>query len=99
MGVEERQCEYCKCVSSEYYIKHCDECDKYVCINKEYPCDNMNVPKMIYDESRVCGYCQLKKKLSEEDRNNFEDKENDLEKKIMLLNEDLFKVYTQLGNL
>ena len=35
MGVEERQCEYCKCVASEYSIEYCDECDKYVCLNKK----------------------------------------------------------------
>ena len=99
MGVEERQCEYCKCVASEYSIEYCDECDKYVCLNKKYPCDNMNVPEMLFDEISICGYCQLKKKLSDEDRKNFEDNEKDLEEKIKLLNEDLFKLYKQLGNL
>ena len=48
MGVDERQCEYCKCVASEYLINYCDECNKYVCLNKKYPCDYMNVPEMIF---------------------------------------------------
>ena len=54
---------------------------------------------MLFDEISICGYCQLKKKLSDEDRKNFEDNEKDLEEKIKLLNEDLFKLYKQLGNL
>ena len=66
---------------------------------KKYHCDHMNVPEMLFDEISTCGYCQLKKKLSDEDRKNFEDNEKDLEEKIKLLNEDLFKLYKQLGNL
>ena len=99
MGVDERQCEYCKCVASEYLINYCDECNKYVCLNKKYPCDYMNVPEMIFEEISICGYCQLKKKLTKEDNKNFKEKEKDLEKKIQQLNEDLFKLYKQLGNI
>ena len=53
MGIEERQCEYCKCVPSEYMIAYCNECDKYVCRNNKYPCGFMNVPEMIYDEFKI----------------------------------------------
>ena len=96
MGIEERQCEYCKCVASEYMIAYCNECDKYVCRNNKYPCDYMNVPEMIYDEINICGYCQIKKKMTEEHRNIFEDKENELEYKIRTLNNDLLQLYKQL---
>ena len=80
-------------------IAYCNDCDKYVCRNNKYPCDYMNVPEMIYDEFNICGYCQIKKKMTEEHRTIFEDKENELEYKIRTLNNDLLQLHKQLENI
>ena len=102
MGVDELQCYYCKCVASEYSIVNCDTCDKNVCINDKYPCNNIKVPKMIFDDDNIeivgnmCGYCQQKRKLPEEDREEYEQKEKKLVYEIRQLQKKLFSHYKQL---
>ena len=78
MGIEERQCEYYKCVASEYMIAYCNKCDKYFRRNSKYFCVYLNAPEMIYYEINICGYCQIKTKMTEEEIHVFE-KEKDLE--------------------
>ena len=50
MGCEEREYDYCKCVSTSYSIIECDVCDKYVCHEK---CDFIKIPEFIFMVKKV----------------------------------------------
>ena len=97
MGCEERECDYCKCVSTSYSIIECDVCDKYVCHEK---CDFIKIPEFIFDgEISTCGYCQQKKKMIKSERKDFQQIETDIRKIIDILNKELLLHYKKLENL
>ena len=99
MGCDERPCEYCKCIATEYSIIECEICNKCVCINNERcTCDyfKSTIPKFDFTDVATCGFCQLKSKLSIETRLNFEDTEKNLLKKINKLNKELIEHYKKL---
>ena len=98
MGCDERQCEYCKCIATEYSIIECEICNKCVCINNERcTCDYFkSIPKFDFNDVATCGFCQLKTKMVKQDLENFENTEKDLNQKINTLNEMLIEHYKKL---
>ena len=95
MGIEERQCEYYKCVASEYMIAYCNKCDKYFRRNSKYFCVYLNAPEMIYYEINICGYCQIKTKMTEEEIHVFE-KEKRPGNAIRVQHKEHLQLYKQL---
>ncbi len=101
MGCEERQCDYCGNVGTNYWINSCDVCDRYVCDNEESPdCNFMKVPESKeIDDVWTCGYCQLKKKLNGNKLEEFKQKEKLLRKQIQELEKNLKNHYKQLESI
>ena len=93
MGIDYHVCMYCQEVDSEYRIRYCDKCNRRVC----QACDD-DVPKFTYDDENLntCGYCQIKDRLSDKMKKDFEKIEGDLISSIKKLNEKLYCHYKTL---
>ena len=94
MGVDYYICKYCHEVDSEHKISHCDTCYRNVC--HSVPCF-VGLPKLVYDNgTSICGYCQLKKRLNNDVREQFKQYENDILQEIGTLNVKRFYHYKRL---